>query len=259
MKQFYYLIHIQYLGFRFHGWQKQPKHKTVHLMIDKTVKFVLGDRPFKTLGTSRTDARVSAEHSAFELFLDEPIDQAWFLAAFNSNLPSDIRALSIEEVNEKFNIINTAKTKEYFYLFTFGEKPHPFAASIMTYFKGKLALEKMQEGAKIFEGKHNFKRYCTKPAEHTNLIREIIHCSIEQNSIYTANFFPNESYILKIQSKGFLRYQVRLIMAELVNLGRGKTTIDKIKDHLKGIEPVELMETIAPGSGLILNEIKFDK
>jgi hypothetical protein len=27
MQQYFYLIHIQYLGFRFHGWAKQPNVK----------------------------------------------------------------------------------------------------------------------------------------------------------------------------------------------------------------------------------------
>ena len=40
-KRFYYLIKIQYLGYRFHGWQKQPKVKTLHLMIDRTFNYIL--------------------------------------------------------------------------------------------------------------------------------------------------------------------------------------------------------------------------
>ena len=44
----YYLIEIQFLGYRFHGWQKQPKIKTVHLMIDRTINYVLENNKFKT-------------------------------------------------------------------------------------------------------------------------------------------------------------------------------------------------------------------
>ena len=91
MKKYYYLIHIQYLGFRFHGWQKQEGLKTVHLMIDRTVKFILKHDDFKTLGTSRTDAMVSANHSAFELFMKTPLeDETSFLDDMNLYLPSDI-------------------------------------------------------------------------------------------------------------------------------------------------------------------------
>ena len=53
-KRYYYLVKFQFLGYRFHGWQKQPNTKTLHLMIDRTLKYVLKDRYFKTLAASRT-------------------------------------------------------------------------------------------------------------------------------------------------------------------------------------------------------------
>ena len=40
-KKYFYLITIQYLGYRFHGWQKQPNVKTLHLMVDRTLNFIL--------------------------------------------------------------------------------------------------------------------------------------------------------------------------------------------------------------------------
>src|SRR5690606_13883135 len=110
-QRFYYLIKIQYLGYRLHGWQKQPGLKTVESLIKKTLKFVLGDLKFKVLGASRTDAKVSAQEAAFELFTDhEPLkNTADFLVDFNQNLPPDIRALSIKEVDAGFNIIQHPK------------------------------------------------------------------------------------------------------------------------------------------------------
>ena len=75
IKKYFYLFKIQYLGYRFHGWQKQPNLKTVHLMVDRTLKFILQEQKFKTLGAGRTDAMVSANEAAFELFLyDKPIE-----------------------------------------------------------------------------------------------------------------------------------------------------------------------------------------
>ena len=94
MKKYFYVITVQYLGYRFHGWQKQPNVKTVHLMIDRTFKFILQDKKFKTLASGRTDAMVSAQEAAFELFLHEPLnDLEEFLTLFNHNLPQDIRHL----------------------------------------------------------------------------------------------------------------------------------------------------------------------
>ncbi|MEL7146065.1 MAG: tRNA pseudouridine(38-40) synthase TruA, partial [Bacteroidota bacterium] len=186
--QFFYLVHVQYLGFRFHGWAKQPDLKTVHHMIDRTLRYVLGkDTPFKTLGSSRTDARVSAERTAFELFTESELELTPFLKNVNDNLPTDIRVLEIVAVDETFNIIQAPKEKSYQYLFTFGEKPHPFCAPLMAYFPGDLDIRLMQEGAAVFRGVHNFKKYCTKPSEHTVFEREVLHSEITINQQYQAN------------------------------------------------------------------------
>ena len=63
-KYYCYLIKIQFLGYRFHGWQKQPKTKTLHSEIDRTLRYVLKDHKFKTLAAGRTDAKVSANFFA---------------------------------------------------------------------------------------------------------------------------------------------------------------------------------------------------
>ena len=111
--QYFYLIKFKFLGFRYHGWQKQPGVKTVQSMIEKTIQFVLGpDANFKTLGASRTDAMVSARDFPMELFLYEELDES-FLDEFNKNLPADIHALSIEQVDSKFNVIQDVVSKEY--------------------------------------------------------------------------------------------------------------------------------------------------
>lgn len=256
-KTHYYLIHIQYLGFRFSGWQKQPGQKTIHLMVDKTVQFVLKHDRFKTLGGSRTDAKVSANQTVFELFVDFPIEMDSFLAEFDTNLPSDIRATKMEAVDEKFNIIQSNKQKAYRYFFTCGPKPHPFSVSLIAYFNGELDIELMKEGAKLFEGKHFFKTYCTKPNEHSRLTRTIDRCEIIENDIYTANFFPKQSWVLCIESKGFLRNQVRLIMGQLVRLGRGEINLDYIRKTLE-FDTQEVVVDIAPGSGLQLYRIDYD-
>ena len=86
-------------------------------MVDRTLKFVFEDQPFKTLGASRTDAMVSTTEFTMELFLEEAIqDDEAFLNLFNINLPADIRALNIEETDQDFNIIQNPKQKEYIYL-----------------------------------------------------------------------------------------------------------------------------------------------
>jgi tRNA pseudouridine38-40 synthase len=258
MKKYFYVITLQYLGYRFHGWQKQPTVKTLHLMVDRTLNFILDGKQFKSLSSGRTDAMVSAENAAIELFLQEPIeDEEAFLKLFNHNLPQDIRALTIREVDEKFNIINHSKIKEYLYLFAYGEKCHPFCAPIMTTILDDLDIELMKEGAKLFEGEHYFKSYCFKPTDNGQYTREILTCELVENTIYTANYFPEKTYILRVRGKGFMRNQIRLMMGTLLDLGTGKLTLETIKQSLEHDCFIKF-EYIAPASGLILNSIEFD-
>lgn len=258
MKKYFYVITIQYLGYRFHGWQKQPNVKTLHLMVDRTLNYILEGKRFKSLVAGRTDAMVSAESAAFELFLFEPLqDEKAFLELFNHNLPQDIRALHIKQVNAEFNIIQHSKIKEYIYLFTYGQKCHPFCAPIMTTILDELDIDIMKQGAKLFEGEHNFKPYCYRPTENGIYTREILTCELVENTIYTANYFPEKTYLLKVRGKGFMRNQIRLMMGTLIDLGKGEISLETIQSSLMPDSEM-VMHYIAPASGLILNKVEFE-
>lgn len=257
MQKHFYLFHIQYLGFRYHGWLHQPDQLTVQKMANKTLQFVLGHNNFKTLGSSRTDSKVSANEMAFELFISQELETESFLEEFNRNLPPDIRALGIEEVSADFSIIQAPKIKEYLYLFAFGHKPHPFSASLLTTFPENLDLDLMKQGAQLFEGHHNFRHYCVKTSENAVVERELLCSEIVPNDFYTASFFPEPSYAFRVQGKGFGRYQVRMMMGQLLALGKGEATLDEIKESLSGRD-MEPLKKIAPASGLILHKMSWE-
>ena len=229
-------------------------------MLQNTLRYVFEGEEivFKTLGAGRTDAMVSAEQAAFELFIDRPIeDTQAFLVLFNKNLPMDIRALTVEEVDEHFNIIHDVTTKTYRYFFAVGEKYHPFCAGIMANFQEDLDIALMQQGAKLFEGRHHFKAYTVRPSEHMQFDREVLQCELKVNDIYTANFFPEQSYVLTVKGKGFMRQQIRKMMGALVSLGKGELSLEDIKESLK-TNPTIIPEYIAPASGLILSKVAFN-
>jgi tRNA pseudouridine38-40 synthase len=108
----------------------------------------------------------------------------------------------------------------------------------------------------LFEGKHNFKSYCYRVSNEGLYNRTIDVCELQENDLYTANFFPEKTYVLKIAGKGFGRNQIRLMMGALIKLGRGEITLDYIEKSLLP-KSSEVMDYIAPASGLILNKIEF--
>lgn len=249
----YYLIKLQYLGFRFHGWQKQPELPTVERMVQRTLRFVFDHSNFKILAAGRTDARVSVNETLIELFLDDaPIENLEeFLQEFNLNLPSDIRALSIEPTTADLNIIQVPKLKEYIYLFSHGEKFHPFCAPLMVYMKTELDIELMKTAARLFEGEKDFWSYTYKPTDTTDTQSTVDSCYIEENHLFTANFFPEKSFCFRVSGQGFKRHQVRLMMGILFDLGMGKITLEEFEKTLDGSNKIHLSH-IAPSSGLML-------
>lgn len=254
---YFYLIRIEFLGFRYHGWQKQPNYRSIQGMIDKTFAFIFQHNEFKTLGCSRTDAKVSANNFAFELFTLQVCNTEKLLSLLNENLPSDIRAKRIDEVNASFNIIQHSIEKEYHYYFSCGEKSHPFNAPLIRDFGHQLDIERMKEAALLFKGKHNFKRYASKPQPNTVFEREILVSEILTNERIKANFVPSASYIYRVKSKGFLRYQVRLMVGALVNVGRREWNLEQFKATLDNPEGLPIKH-IAPSSGLVLNNVYFE-
>lgn len=255
---FSYIVSLQFLGFRFSGWQKQTNAKTLHEMLDKTLSFVLHARTYKTIGMSRTDAKVSANVYFFQLFVDEKLNEIQFLEQLNSNFSADLRVQSIQEVGSNFNIIKAAKRKEYHYYFSFGQKNHPFAAPFLSFIEEDLDIQLMIKGARLFQGSHFFHKYCTKPSVHTIFKRSIDTCEIIENDILRANFFPEKSYVLKVVGKGFLRYQIRLMMAVLFELGKKNIDLTYIENSLKKENDKKPMRNIAPASGLQLYHVDLE-
>ena len=248
---------MQFFGFRFSGWQKQTNAKTLHDIVDKSLSFVLGDAIYKTIGVGRTDAKVSANSYYLQLFTNVILEEESFVELLNANFPPDFRAISMQEVDRSFNIIKVDKIKEYHYYFSFGEKNHPFAAPFMVNIDEVLDIDVMKKGANLFEGEHYFHKYCTRPSEKTMFKRVIDTCEIVENDILVANFFPEKSYVFKVKGKGFLRYQVRLMMATLFELGKGNLDLQFIEDSLKEDNDRKFMRNNAPSSGLQLYNIEL--
>jgi len=225
-------------------------------MVDKTFAFIFDHSNYRTLGCGRTDAKVSADDYALELFTNEEQIPEQLLSKLNSNLPADIRAKSIRPVAAHFNIIQSARSKEYHYYFSSGNKSHPYNAPFIRDFGKELALEKMIEAVKLFEGTHNFKRYASKPSPDTSLEREILFASIEPNTKFTGQFAPQNAFVFKVKGSGFLRYQVRLMMGALVEIGRGTWSLPDLKESLIDYEGTPIKH-IAPSSGLVLHKVEF--
>jgi tRNA pseudouridine38-40 synthase len=260
IEKHHYLLRLEFLGFRYSGWQQQPGVKTIEGMLRKTIRFVLPERSVKLLGAGRTDALVSAEDFAVQMIVKgKALTELPLLAqTLNENLPPDIRLQSLETVLPEFNAIRDAGQKKYRYYFCFGEKPHPYAAPFFGYFRGPLNLEDMRKTAILFNGRHNLKSFIAGAGETGTYERTIENCQIRENLDFTASFFPTVSYFLEVMGKGFGRYQIRMMMGALAAVGRGELSPTDIQNALSDPDSLQLKNP-APASGLHLRFIKFNK
>jgi len=252
----FYLIEVQYLGFRYHGWQFQPGLKTLQGTLERTFTFLFEDRKFKILGAGRTDAMVSAQSAFFELFTNHELNTDQLQRDLDYNLPPDIKVLDIKATDNQFNIIQDVSLKTYHYYFAPVTQKFPFASPFMNCIHSQLNVSKMQEAAQLFEGEHDFKYFMTGDAENKNTVRTIEKSTIVENKELTASFFPQESYVFIVKGKGFMRYQVRLMMGALIRIGRNEITLQDIENTLQGSSP-NFEKLNAAASGLTVKGVEF--
>ncbi|WMN10780.1 tRNA pseudouridine(38-40) synthase TruA [Marivirga salinae] len=253
---YFYLVEIQYLGFRYHGWQFQHGLKTLQGMLEKTFTFLFKDEKFKILGSGRTDAMVSAQSAYFELFTNQELDLEAFQKELDENLPPDIKVINIKTVDNKFNVIQDVIQKTYHYYFASVEEKYPFASPFMNCLQHPLDFSKMKEAAKLFEGEREFKYFMVGESENKNTVRKIKESRIEENMELTASFFPQESFVFIVTGKGFMRYQIRLMMGALIRVGRNEISLQDLENALQG-NPPSFEKLNAAASGLMVKEVEF--
>jgi tRNA pseudouridine38-40 synthase len=253
-----YLFHVQYLGLRYAGWQKQEGVRTIQGTLERSFRYLLGQERFKILAAGRTDAGVSANRAAFELFSQIPINLDSICDQANQNLPTDIRLLEVQEIGRDFNIIHDVAWKEYRYNLAFGEKFHPFAGGYLGYFAGNPDIELIQGGLALLKGIHDFRRFCSVDKISDNYDRTILETSLSRHPQAGLGYIPEKSYTMGFKGKGFLRYQVRIMVGALIDLGMGKLSLAEFEEALSG-QGSGAIAIQAPAHGLVLEDIVFSK
>lgn len=243
--EFYYLIEFQYLGYRYHGWIRQPNVKTVQEMVEKTLSFVLGTELFKTISCSKTDKMVSARKSLLRLTVKEEIDFSKFITSMNENLPADIKFLTIRSIKGEIDIVNNPKIKTYRYYFSNSDEHDPFLAPYNVNFKGKLDMELVQSALDLYLGEHDFTQFAHKSSMDKCTIREILSVKFE--------VLDDVSYYIEFKSDSFLRHQVRHMIGALIDIGRGRLSVESFTLALEN--KYMLRRNLVPASGLVLEDV----
>ena len=238
-----YRIDLSYVGTRYHGWQSQPNATSVQETLEDALGKVLREK-ISVTGCGRTDTGVHAEYYVAHFDASAEIDEKT-TDRLNGLLPDDISVFSIEHADENFHARFDAKKRSYKYVIT--QRKNPFLKGFAWYVRNPLDLLKMQEAANRLFDYTDFTSFSK------------LHTDVETNNckIYRAEFEKDDNIIVfRISADRFLRNMVRAIVGTLVDVGKGKITVD---DFCKIIELKDRCEAgqSVPADGLFLTEVEY--
>jgi tRNA pseudouridine38-40 synthase len=157
----------------------------------------------------------------------------------NEMLPPSIQIKSIKKVDADFHARYSAKKRVYRYIIK-ESKSNPFEDNFVT-FVNSIDFEKISKNIKLYIGEHDFENFMKTGSDTKSSIREV----------YKAFAYKHKDYIvLNFEANGFLRSQIRLMVAALLKLDE-----KELQEQLRCEKNYKVKP--APCNGLYLARIKY--
>jgi tRNA pseudouridine38-40 synthase len=237
---------VAYDGSGYHGWQLQPDRKTIQGALASALYHLIGTKVM-VFGASRTDAGVSALGQVAFIQIDSPIPIEKLAIAVTHRLPSDIVVTEAVEIDHDFDVTADVKSKLYRYTIFTGPVRPVMQIRHCWHLPEELNIKAMAEAAKLLIGKKDFKSFAAAADNRESSVRTVFRCDVTKQ---------DDSIYVDIEGDGFLYNMVRNIVGTLVEVGREKIKLQKIKQILEAKDRTAA-GPIAPASGLCLMWIKY--
>ena len=240
------MLVLAYDGGRYHGFQRQKNAVSVQNILEQKLAILFGHE-IQLAASGRTDTGVHAYGQVVNFFTIGTIPIERVVKAINSLLPDDIVVQKAEEVEMDFSARHSAKDKTYIYRVQQGDLMDPFLRNYTWYVKKRLDINLMNEALAMLVGEHDFSSFQAAGSAPMLPIRKIYRaeCQKKENEI-----------IFTFWGNGFLYHMVRNIVGTIVNVGLGKTSIERFKEIFYSKDRKKAGAT-APAQGLYLKEVNY--
>ena len=237
---------VSYAGSAYEGWQSQVRGTSVQEQIEAVLERIEGHRvPITASG--RTDAGVNASGQVFMFDTEREMTAYQWKGALNGGLPKDIHIMDAEETDERFHARYNVKRKTYIYRIHTGEYD-VFTRDTAYQYPRKLDAEAMRAAAEELTGTHDFTSLNKNTlAEKPDQVRTIDRISVTENG---------DMITLSFTGKGFLRYQVRMMSAVLIEAGKGNLTPADVRAVLEKRSKTAVRFNAVP-QGLTLQNVEY--
>lgn len=241
-----YFIHLAYQGSNYHGWQIQPNAPSVQESINQCLSTLLGEE-IHVVGAGRTDTGVHAREMFAHFETAKELDLANFAFRMNKFLNWDIQIYGIYPVKEDAHTRFDATHRTYEYIIAKGKNPFLKGLAWQCYLP--LDIEAMNEACKVL---YEFKDFSSFAKLHTDVKTHI--CDL----MFAEWIEHSDTYIFTVKADRFLRNMVRAMVGTLVEVGKGKMSIEEFRAVLQA-EDRGKAGASAPAEGLYLIEVGYPK
>ena len=240
-----YFLHLAYNGADYHGWQSQPNAVTVQETVEKALSKVLR-RQVAIVGAGRTDTGVNARSMYAHFDVDNEIaDPQRLISALNSLVGRDIAIYGIRRVADDAHARFDAVARTYKYFVTTRKPPFDYRFAWNPPYR--LDVDAMNAAAARLADYIDFTSFSK------------LHTDVATNNcrIYEARWTAESDRLtFTIKADRFLRNMVRAIVGTLVDVGRGKTSVDEFCRIIERKDRCAAGASV-PGNALFLWQVDY--
>ena len=242
-----YFVYLAYNGKNYCGWQIQPNGISIQACLEKAFGTLLRN-PISVTGAGRTDSGVHAKLMVAHFdSVETDLDNDSFVDKLNRLLPEDIVIFNLKKVNPNAHARFDAVSRTYNYYIS--DKKNPFAKDYVWKIHNLPDIEKMNEACKILYEYTDFTSFSK------------LHTDVKTNNckIIKAEWTNrNDILVFTIQADRFLRNMVRAIVGTMIDVGRGKITLEQFREIIEQKDRCKAGISV-PAHGLFLMDISYEK
>ena len=240
-----YFITFSYDGTAYHGWQIQPHSVSVQEEIQKALSTLLR-RPMEVVGAGRTDTGVHARKMFAHFDSEYELECSQLVYKLNKLLPRDIAVQHVEQVSDDMHARFSAKSRTYHYYVHLGK--NPFLRSYSWQLYGNPDFELMNKAAVVLMEYTDFTSF-----SKVNTDTKTNDCTITEAHWDRVG---EGQWRFTITANRFLRNMVRAIVGTLMEVGRGRMTIEQLRQVIEAKDRCRAGDSV-PGNALFLVDVKY--
>ncbi|OPZ84852.1 MAG: tRNA pseudouridine synthase A [bacterium ADurb.Bin429] len=238
---------VAYDGTDWAGFQRQSALPSIQGALEEALSEALR-HPVAVLGAGRTDAGVHALGQVVSLRTANPIPLERVARVVNRWLPPSIRVRRARECPSGFHARLDARYRRYWYVVQAARRPDPLRGRFSWQVDRPLDVAVMNAALRSLVGRHDFLAFCHEgPPPGGSAMRTVQRALVHR---------WRDAVIVDVQADAFLRQMMRLLVANVVQVGWGDRPVSWLADLLQGRNR-HPSGMAAPSTGLILMRVGY--